>query len=507
MTQHSSCGSKGSTSLPTRLLDVNKEQDALDEINIRLVETKNQKGIYACLSHCWGKSGSKTRLQTTKSTIDRHKDGIPLSEFPKTFCDAIIFVRELGIQYIWIDSLCIVQDDQEDWRSEASQMCSVYENACITIAATGADNASRGLYASISPEYQGYKVDKINGADIYVRKVPPHAALMQFIRYRDNETFPLLDRAWVYQERMLSPRFLHFGSHELVWECLTTSCCPCGDNYQTGKGMSWQPKVLYTKSLRSSTAKNLDLGWRTILMEYSRLSLSFQSDRLPALSGLAKQWQTAKKCDYLAGLWKSSLVGDLQWQVETEHRKPKPQGWRAPSWSWVSVDSEVRFWRPPLLQLDDVGTIYDAKSIPKSSGNSIDATGELESGYLVISVMIAEAKVDFDGWNDEKLVVEGQELDQVFLPDYALASDIDEEYTEAVFVIKIGELNTLMTSKDDEGHPLYNEPSFILVLRCLDYEKQVYERIGSCRYWRRHNEDEHHRTFFGKCEERTITIV
>lgn len=111
----------------------------------RLYVTKGEKESYICLSHCWG---DFQPIRTTTTNIEDHKKSIPWQFLPQTFQDAIDLTRFLSIRYLWIDSLCIIQDDRDDWAKESAAMASVYGNSYLTISATAAANCSKGLYAS-----------------------------------------------------------------------------------------------------------------------------------------------------------------------------------------------------------------------------------------------------------------------------------------------------------------------------------------------------------------------
>src|ERR1700744_2598321 len=130
------CRSTGDSVLPTRVIEVG------DPGRIRLMVPNGAMGRYVCLSHCWG---GLQPLKTTKENLSSHLHSIPPQSIPKTYQDAIELTRLLGIKYLWIDSLCIIQDSTEDWGKESASMCAVYENCDIVIAATSAKDATEGF--------------------------------------------------------------------------------------------------------------------------------------------------------------------------------------------------------------------------------------------------------------------------------------------------------------------------------------------------------------------------
>ncbi|ROW02443.1 hypothetical protein VMCG_06100 [Cytospora schulzeri] len=202
---------------PARLLDLDAFDDGLD---IRLIETDGMLATkkYACLSHCWG---DNRHIKTETTNIQRWKKCIPWKLLPKTFRDALHFVRKLKLKYLWIDSLCIIQDDRQDWKRESARMATIYRNAFITIAATSSSSDSGGCYSSGEPLDKDYEV----GTDLFVREKPVHFECPQPPDI--SSPFPLLSRGWVYQERVLSRRVLHFGPKELLWECDEFCGCQC----------------------------------------------------------------------------------------------------------------------------------------------------------------------------------------------------------------------------------------------------------------------------------------
>lgn len=219
---HSSCNGPTVAKLPSRVLDLGPPE----EPRVKLLETSDTSGTYACLSHCWGKV---TSIQTEKKTLPLFRDSIAWSSLPQTFQDAIHFVRKLGLRYLWIDSLCIIQDDPEDWRQESAKMSSIYQDSYITIAATKSANADGGCYSDATPFDIDHELTMTfqgrTPAQVYVREKVAHFDVFKVDNSRS--LFPLLSRGWAFQERLLAPRVLHFCKKELVWECQEFSSCEC----------------------------------------------------------------------------------------------------------------------------------------------------------------------------------------------------------------------------------------------------------------------------------------
>jgi hypothetical protein len=198
---------KGTTKndyMPTRVIDVRSSC-------IRLIETSNGfKGNYIALSHCWGKLTNDQKFCTYAYNIENLKKEIPYQLLPKSFQDAIIITQALGIPYLWIDSLCIIQEDEEDWESEADKMENVFSFAYCTIAASSAASSLDGF------------LNKRKSKDcvkIQTSKGPLYLAEAIDDFHTDVEQSKLSRRGWVLQERALSRRTIYFTSTQIYWEC------------------------------------------------------------------------------------------------------------------------------------------------------------------------------------------------------------------------------------------------------------------------------------------------
>jgi hypothetical protein len=211
--------------MPTRLVDVGA---AGTNRHVRLCESS---GIptgtpYVTLSHSWGlKQFFCLRKENQVSLGSK----IPISKLRKVFRHAIRLTRSIGIRYLWIDSLCIIQDSEADWTREAAMMSAVYANGTCNLAATGFVDGAKGLFASREPSLlQPILVDIDD--DIYFEEdLAFHRGQYLLVEAdawkEDIEEAPLNQRGWVMQERMLSPRSLHFGTRQLFWECYETEAC------------------------------------------------------------------------------------------------------------------------------------------------------------------------------------------------------------------------------------------------------------------------------------------
>ncbi|KAI0022587.1 HET-domain-containing protein [Xylariomycetidae sp. FL0641] len=369
---HGACRVQNDLYLPTRLVFTGQKAN-----EVRLVDRLEipQGSRYLALSHCWG--SLVPECLTLRSNIQSQRRNIPWKSLPKTFQEAIIFARKLGMSYVWIDSLCIIQRDTEDWLQEAGQMFHVYQNAFLTIGASHARDGSEGLFSRQTPGRQTKLATLRSGSqhcDLYAQQsLPENTSLYHF-----QHSEPLFRRGWTFQERLVSPRILYFTKEELVWECYETSTCECGF-HNNGPHQPVNLKIDYVNSLTgrlpahrisrrwsNGFLKNLVLrrtpgekdlmraeaeaNWRSVVGYYSRLHLTNGLDRLLAIGAIAEQVsQIRPGQNYLAGLWSGSLEIDLLWKAAQEPTRGRIIEHRVPTWSWTSVSGKVSYpWVSPM---------------------------------------------------------------------------------------------------------------------------------------------------------------
>jgi hypothetical protein len=320
------------------------------------VSLEGETGRYIALSHCWGGMAPTT---TTTKNLDQHLDSIP-QPLPKTFMDAVIVTRLLGITNLWVDSLCILQDSPDGWNTHAPHMASVYGQSYVTVSADAAEHsdvgflngANRHRFASSSVPFSrhgqtGNVLVRERGALAYElpfhdwpEPVSPSSTSSEIpelprniLRYFAQESNPPRSarskRGWAFQEHILAPRTLYFGKGEAAWECHRSMTCDC----------SATSKRYRRREKRLLKWKFLGVEWEEIVEKYTQLDLTKPTDRLVALSGLAVAHRLASHTTYVYGMWKFNLRRSLCWQT----LKPGKRLNIAPTWPWASTTSAIHF--------------------------------------------------------------------------------------------------------------------------------------------------------------------
>ena len=445
-------------------------------------------GRYVALSHCWGTANEKyPMLVTLKSSLEQHGICIPFTSFLKTFQDAIIFTRQLGPKYLWIDCLCIIQDDRDDWARELALMGEIYSNSFVTIAADKAASSYEGLFKNeedLGKRYYRLEfIDKTgNPCHVYVRQrtgMQPSPTLDMMYCFAGDAKSKLDTRGWTLQERLLSPRIVHFSELEMIWECDTYNVCECGNE----RGLS-NLKVTH-RNRRPLDAidipySTLGLNWHDVDREFSGRNLTYIEDRLPAISGLAAAMHANDASDYLAGLWRSSLPSGLLWYSTTNGSSffgekscligRRHTAYYAPSWSWASVTGPVSF---TTSQLKYTWEILDAHTV-RSQSNPF---GSVSRGKLKIRGNAAEVRIERRTHINNRTEKEqtrhfaisdghpiAKKLQEKVVPDVGSDSDETELDANVPFYLLFG--------AEENGWP------FALVLKQVSGQ-EVYQRVGN----------------------------
>jgi hypothetical protein len=305
--------------------------------NVKLVNLGNESHQrYAVLSYA--SDFGITPYLETDMLLDG--DEIQVANLPQTFQDAILMTRILNVRYLWIDSLCI-PGSLTEWQRSSLEAGSVYTNAYVTISATGATNALEGLFSPRTERKFAqipYKAEDGAAGAVLVSSLPIAKEVIRS-RYMEMEDEPITSGVWSFQERVLSPRVVHFASDQVYVECMrqfvsedgilerqryhtTAETLPAGTSHYFSRTLDRSPKS----------------RWFDILWDYARREPAIPTVKLTALSNVARAFQRmleGGRGEYIAGYWKDSLMESLCWQS----MRCKPAGdTNAPSWSWMSVD-------------------------------------------------------------------------------------------------------------------------------------------------------------------------
>ena len=342
---HRRCGENGEPWYPSRLLRLSRSR------GVKLIISKDSppKGSYITLSHRWA-AQPYTKLKP--STMAQLQHGIDVASLPQIFQDTITIARHLRIKHLWIDALCIIQDEDNnaDWEKESQNMDKIYSCAFLNVSATMSIDGSESLFKERSwdlllPSEIELEVNGLN---------QKYYVLDGDIWYDDIIDAPLNKRGWVFQERFLARRVLHFGQRQMGWECRELNAL---EMFPEGLVPAWAMSSLSKSKFasmmanltqRSDETPDMELVslWQDLVTEYSKCKLTFSKDKLIAFLGVAKRMMEARTDHYAAGMWGKGMVYDLAWWRLSEDREAFPishTSWRAPSWSWASADGEINF--------------------------------------------------------------------------------------------------------------------------------------------------------------------
>ncbi|KAH6606920.1 hypothetical protein Trco_006073 [Trichoderma cornu-damae] len=419
--------------LPDRVLDCS------DVSNPKLVETNGmQRGLYVALSYVWG----GPQPMTTSKNIDAYTTkGLIISEFPQTIQDAVLVTHNLGQRYLWIDALCIIQDSDKDKVQQLGKMHSIYRNSYFTINAACANGTREGFLKKTRPQrvpsaQVPFPCPDGTMGSVWLAKSLDTDSQDASHSYWD-ELDPITHRGWCYQEKLLPPRSLIFASDTLKYYCQTETVS-IGDALcepSTGRRLP-NSAYMHTKMTSESDQIAYRQAWLATIFMYTLRSISVSSDKLPALAAVVEQFHIVSKDQYLAGLWGQTLLSDLLWA--SEGRSPRPTEYRAPSWSWASIDGLIRAeYRVDLLaypKSDDDSSHLRTATISSCDVEIWSQTtpfGRVTGGALTLNGFIREVRA---GESTSKLSIDGsggtKEIGAVIF-------DAEEERKGPLFVIPI----------------------------------------------------------------------
>ncbi len=447
---------------------------------------------YLALSHCWG---GAVPIRLEKETLGSWtKNGIAFSSLPKTFRDAVAITRQLGIRYLWVDSLCIVQNSAKDWKNEAALMAEVYGNACCTLAALSSRNSNGGcnIVANIQDSLASPFLELPNGAQrVRIFQRMPRQWISEYMG--DPSESPLRTRAWVLQEKELSNCTIYFAKNQLLWE---------NKGARASAQVPWAEIVLEepTETPRmiyeSTSGKFIGAPqhpWYQLVEDYASRSLTVAPDKLVAFSGLAKAYGSGWEAQYLAGIWSRHLPAALLWQVD-DGAALRPV-YLAPSWSWASLIGAISYdslrleaarnsaqyeypedMYPGLksLKVQSAKVILEDEEKPYST--VIDGRITL-SGARIIELQCSQESVRFaDGGQP---LTQHNQVAGVFYPDIAAETvHLEEAYCVALQSESILSLRRHQFRLEQDSS-MVSTVMGIVVVRC---SKSAYRRVGLARW-------------------------
>jgi hypothetical protein len=366
---------------------------------------------YATFTHCYAPDDEGIKL--LESTVERFSSQQPLSALSQSYRDACAVVVQLGLSHIWIERLCVIQDDQADQQAHQDKVLrrDILSNGFCGIGDAGSTSSSSGLFTNFD---RGRLAP-----DVFLFQPRADAPPSPHVLFRDITTDKL--RAFRYEpitksvkalrDRLLVPRMVYFGSQMLFWECHAAHYnefghipmlqrAPVifgGEGELAGSGgvpvvKLWKPLLEYDMGHFEDPVDQILNRWAEFVMQFSMLRPS-ASERLSVLEILAmeaRQLLTEHGCEdttYLAGIWRVSIPSALLWQTQEAAQEP-PAALSAPSWSWASADGVVILerpqdtWRTGLLceLVDDAGIVDDDSRTIASA--SITLRGRLLCGRL-----------------------------------------------------------------------------------------------------------------------------
>ncbi|KAE8450587.1 hypothetical protein EG329_005931 [Mollisiaceae sp. DMI_Dod_QoI] len=409
--KHEKCARRPSPLLPTRVIDVTA--DGSDPL---LYITNGRSGNYVALSYCWGKDQT---CKTVKDNITARQKSIPLSILPQTLQDAITVTRALKCRFLWIDALCIVQDDPADWEREAGRMRHVYENSLLTISATASSDSNEGFLNHHSP---------LSERDL---------GRLQ----KSDRSWHL--RGWTFQERILPRAVLHYMADEMMWECNSA----CMGESKPGQGFPSSVKRDLIETIQLHGADSFHV-WSQLVTDYAYRALTCPQDRLVAISGLAQKHKRGLKDEYLAGLWKNDMPRALLWTVPPPF-STKAAMYVAPSWSWASMGDGDRgvHWDQNLINLQEIkfpDLVFEIEDchIEESLPGSC---GAVTGGHIEVRGLVINAK-----WTD---LGDTAKLDTELGEFQSTAMDEEQESPQRCWALLVGVWPTDdMDSEDEDAY-------------------------------------------------------
>lgn len=514
--EHACCNPRHSTALPRRVLKI--ADDSVSLYISKKEDAQEEDQRYVALSYRWG---NDLPLKLTHNTMDTFIQGRSVSDLPATLRDAVHICRNLGFKYLWIDALCIVQDDENDWAEQSAQMADIYRKSSLNLCAADSAGCGSGMVEMAAPHMMEIAAAKAQSTGLTKTVVlvgsPIATALI------DVSGCGLQSRGWVFQEGLCSPRGLYVSRrHGLWWDCRgMVDVIDASDPVLTGDtNHAFNPRT-QRRSFLSLTEHPEDhpmtdyalqgftFTWYDWMTLYTSTDLTRQTDRLPAVAGLASHVASLSGMQYKAGLWEEDILRGMMWQRSSSGYAERISG-GAPTWSWASitgpvyydqfftmlVDNRGKIKRHAELDLDIAGTTIE-EEWPGTFGNvrrgEIKASGVLRNATTVLRP------------------------EQDWKPEWEL--DLQPAEPEADFLKGCQVLRLAVAYRDKQGT---NPVVYFLIVRETGRGENEYQRVGlgcinlghgqhpNIRRWThrgRPNSWIKEREIWGEAEKVTLTLV
>lgn len=341
----STCQANIEPRLPPRAIDVQAE-GMVGRLSLH-ISRPNEQADYVALSYCWGEPPHTFAL--TKDLL-KNTSKINWEDIPATIRDAVHVTRDLGIRYLWVDALCIVQDDPTDKIDQIKNMGRIYQNATITISAASAPSVKRGFLKS--------RRVKAFPIPIHIRKNKYKTLSVRIENASGRLVEPLTSRGWALQEHILSQRIMFYGLKDLLWFCQNNQRRAMAIFPTHDLDLSARFAHGYVLPSPGDGFREMREFWSSIQRDYSLRNLGLSEDKFRALGGIAMELQKRFRDTYLAGMWQRSLIKDIGWSRRSQYPKKRNacshgHNRPSPSWSWLSIHQPVRPYFSPRFDKDD----------------------------------------------------------------------------------------------------------------------------------------------------------
>ncbi|KAH8896977.1 hypothetical protein GQ53DRAFT_680702 [Thozetella sp. PMI_491] len=397
---HKLCQTPQNTILPKRLLDLGPESSS----NILLSETKGLSPSlpYIALSHRWGEG---KHFCTLTSNVASYQRGIPFEDLPATFRHAVVVARQLGIRYLWIDSICIVQGPGGDFSTEATSMETVFNSAICVLAASSSQGQWEGFLNRRPIDSITRTTVAFTGED-----GKPAVYVSPFFDDFDGHVLhgPLSQRGWVLQERALARRTIYFTETQTYWECGEGVRCETltkMDNQLAS--FLGDPNFPSKLSKDTTTRGEKILNYQKLFRQYSQRGLTRPSDRPIAIAGLEKRILQNLRCPGGYGVFddgKSHLQHTLLWRRDAEVQslvRIDELKHSIPSWSWMAYSGAIDYLDGPAGLMkwitDDIRSPWNI-----SNGETWHTSDGREKSFLTAKVR--DFTTVIDGTTDSVVV-------------------------------------------------------------------------------------------------------